>query len=263
MICLKVLHIVEHMDMLWSHRLPLAEGARACGHEVTIAAPGARENQRLRVLGFQTADLPALAASPAGLLRVMDGIHALLRIQKPDLVHVFTLKYVFAAGLVLRFHRNITPVYSIAGLGWLFRSGSLKAHILRILISPFLRFALNNPRARIIVQNPDDLSLLIQGRMAQDSRCHLIRGSGVDTRQFSYTEEPADGIPMTLMPTRLLHGKGVTVFARAARLLKDRGVRARFCIAGGLSPGNPDALTAEEMKAMTADGALEWLGKVA
>jgi glycosyltransferase involved in cell wall biosynthesis len=69
-------------------------------------------------------------------------------------------------------------------------------------------------------------------------------------------------MPVVLLPTRLIREKGVIVFIEAARILKARGVNAKFQIAGGMEGHNPNKISKEEMETLTADGATEWLGRV-
>ncbi len=251
-----VLYIINHMAWFWNHRLPLVKGAKEKGWEVIVAAPRAAEDKRLEGLSITGVNLPTF-----GVLRTIIAVHKLLKTHQPEVVHAITLQYAFMAGLAARMHTNTQVVYTVAGLGYLFADG-LKPRILRTAVGPLLKIALRHPNAHIVFQNPDDQELLVARGFVRPEQCHLIRGSGVDTEQFSYQEEPDNDTPIVVMPTRLVHDKGVAVFVEAARILKARGVDARFQIAGGVSTFNPNAITESEMKAMTADGAAEWLGRV-
>ncbi len=259
----KLLYVINHPDWFWSHRLPLALGAKDAGYDVLVAMPGGKGDGKLAQKGFHGLDIPAFEtkASPATAVKTLFSLQKLLRQEKPDIVHAITLKYAFMTGLVARFHKNIRCVHTIAGLGYLFSGEGMKLKLLRLVIGPFLKFALKGSRMTIIVQNPDDLELLIRRRFVRKEQTVLIRGSGVDTDIFKPSEEPPQETPIILMPTRLLRDKGVAVFIDAARILKKRGVNARFQIAGGISANSPGAITEPEMRQMVADGSVEWLGK--
>ncbi len=260
----KILYVINHMDWFWSHRLPLAEGARDAGYEVHVAAPGAEKDAALPKHGFYAHALPAspLAAMPA--------LRKILKAESPQVVHAITLKTALFTGLAAR----LTPkadwggrlVLTIAGLGYLFSGAGWKPRLLRLGASPFLRFAFRGPNTSLIFQNPDDRDIMIAGGFANPDpeRSVLIRGSGVDLNAFSPTQkdEKETAPPLVLMPTRLLEDKGVRVFAQAAKILKAAGIPARFALAGGLSTTNPTALTQADMAVLTASGALEWLGHV-
>lgn len=257
----KILYIINHMDWFWSHRLPLARGARDGGWSVIVAATGAGSDKNLAKHGFIGLDLPVPSGS-AGIFNTMLGIHNTIRETQPDLIHVITLKYAFLAGLTARLHPRVKIVHTIAGLGYLFSGDGFKPALLRLVAGPFLKLALKSKNAQIIFQNPDDMKLMIARGFVHEDQCHLIRGSGVDTEKFVYVPEPHDIVPVVVMPTRLVHDKGVRIFAEAAHILESRSLHAVFQIAGGLDAHNPRAYSCREIENLTKDGIVKWLGKV-
>lgn len=252
------------MEWFWSHRLPLARGAQEEGWDVIVAATGASTDSKLAEMGFTGLELPPSDQGflPFAVLKIISRISQILARHRPDLMHAITIKYAFFAGLAARLHPRVACVFTIAGLGYLFSGEGFKPKILRLFVSPYLRAALRRKKAHVIFQNPDDRAIMISRGLVHESRTHLILGSGVDIAVFKAMPEPDDKEPLIVMPTRLVHDKGVAVFVEAARLLKKRAVPARCQIAGGVTAHNPLAISAEEMRAMTADGAAEWLGKV-
>lgn len=252
----KILYVLNHMDWFWSHRLPLAQGAQDAGYDVIVAAPGAQADERLSSYGFTGIDLPK--GNP---LKAVLHLRRVFAQQKPDLVHAITLKYAFLAGLAAQ-GTGIRAVHTIAGLGYLFSGEGARPKILRAVVGPLLKLALNNRHTTLIFQNPDDRALMIRRGFAVPQRSVLIRGSGVDTAAFAVYPEPEGDAPLVLMPARLVREKGVAVFAEAARLLKHQGIKARFVIAGGLDRSNPNALNESDMQKIVADGPAEWAGKV-
>ncbi|MCB1682607.1 MAG: glycosyltransferase family 4 protein [Alphaproteobacteria bacterium] len=260
----KILYVINHPDWFWSHRLPLALGAKNAGYQVQIAMPGGATDRKLKEYGFEGFDLPSFETKTSlfAVFKTLLSLQKMLQKEKPQIVHAITLKYAFMTGLVARFHGKLRVVLTIAGLGYLFSGEGIKPKMLRILISPFLELALKNPRATIIFQNPDDLELLVKRGFVRKKQAVLIRGSGVDTEIFKPSETPPEEPPIVLMPTRLIRDKGIAIFIEAAKILKQQGSDARFQIAGGLSPGSPGAVTEQEMKTLLADSPVEWLGKV-
>jgi glycosyltransferase involved in cell wall biosynthesis len=65
---------------------------------------------------------------------------------------------------------------------------------------------------------------------------------------------------MVLMASRLLWEKGVGEFVEAARLLKRRGSRARFAIAGAPAEGHPTSVPRATLERWKREGDVEWLG---
>ncbi len=250
----KLLLVINHMDWFWSHRLPLAEGARDAGFDVGVACAQAGTDPDLAKHRFHGYELPA-----GNILQVLRHTRRTIKQAEPDIVHAITLKYAFIAGLA-SIGLKTARVHTIAGLGYLFSGDGIKPKVLRAIVCPFLKLALRN--SKLIFQNPDDMKLLLDRGLAKPEQCHLIRGSGVDVAQFSPVPQAERDELSVMMPTRLVHEKGVAVFVEAARVLKSRGVNARFQLAGGISTTNPNAITQSEMDSMVADGAVEWLGKV-
>ncbi len=257
----KILYLFDQSD--WQSRMPVAEAARAEGYEVTIALIGPEDNPAKKPEGFDTVYIKtSQKMNVMSLLRMVRQIRSLIKEKQPDLIHAVTLKYGFITGLAALAFKDLRKVYTLAGLGYLFRSAGSKARLIKALISPTLKHVLKAPGTHLIFQNPDDLNLMIEQGYAEKERSTLIRGSGVDLERFIAVPEPDTESPLVLMPTRLVHEKGVSVFIEAARILKKRGINAHFQIAGGETKHNPQAITRAEMEEMVKDGAVEWLGRV-
>ena len=252
----KLLFVINHMDWFWSHRLPLAKGAQDAGWDVSVCATGAEDDDKLEQNGFHGINL---GGSP---FKILSDIYRIIKSEEPDLIHVITLKYAFLAGLVSRFYPRVKIVHTIAGLGYLFISDGIKPKLLRFFIGPFLKFALKHPRAQIIFQNPDDQELLLKRGFVKPEQIHLIKGSGVDLEEFAHIPEPQNDLPVIVMPTRLVHNKGIAVFIDAAKIAAANGVNAKFQIAGGPVDNNPLGISKDEMEEMIKGSPVEWLGRV-
>jgi glycosyltransferase involved in cell wall biosynthesis len=258
---MKILYVIAEMEDFWSSRLPVALGAQERGYEVCVAFPGAASDARLKEYGIKGFDLPPArqkfsAVAAMQLTRKLDRI---MKDLQPDIMHAITLKYAFITALAARRHKKIKPVYTIAGLGYLFSGESLKPKILRTLLRPVIHNMFRH--SQIIVQNPDDLETLAGRGFIKRDQAALVRGSGVDLNRYKPVHAN-DADPVIIMPTRLVHDKGLHVFIEAARILKQRGVQARFQIAGGVTRHNPRAISREEMEFMLEDSNVEWLGKI-
>jgi glycosyltransferase involved in cell wall biosynthesis len=111
----------------------------------------------------------------------------------------------------------------------------------------------------VIIQNTDYYNALIAQRIVKATNARLIRGSGVDVDAFKPSPEPA-GVPIVVLPARLLWDKGVGEFVAAARLLKARGLEARFALVGDRDAQNPAAVPQATIDAWRAEGAVELWG---
>lgn len=257
----KLLYIFDHTD--WHSRMPMANEAKKQGWDITIGMMGEPEDTSM-LEGFKTIFIDR----PQGRLTPISAIKTILALRKAvdqvnaDVLHTVTLKYSFLIGLATAFRKGYRVVYTLAGLGFLFRGEGLKPNLVRIALSPLLKFVFLDRKAQIIFQNPDDQEIMIDKKYVRAEQTHLVKSSGVNLDVFKDTPLPEDEEPLILMPTRLVHEKGVHIFVEAARLLKSRGINARFEIAGGVTKHNPRAITQEEMEEMVKDKAATWLGRV-
>ena len=103
---------------------------------------------------------------------------------QPDIVHSVALKPMLYNVLQFRKKFAYSNVYALGGLGFIFSSEKFKARIMRFLLVYILRVALKGRKARIILQNPDDLNLLIKLKIIDSAKTHLIKGVGVNTEVF-------------------------------------------------------------------------------
>lgn len=257
----KLLYIFDQND--WQSRLPLAEAARAKGFDVTLALIGPQDQPVSAAGDFKIMHIKSPPKiSPVRLLGMVYALRKIIGAVKPDIVHAVTLKYAFIAGLATEGRRDIRRVYTLAGLGYLLRGDTARAIFLLNALTPLLRHLLKAPGVTLIFQNPDDLKLMAEAGFAEPTRAVLVPGSGVDLARFAPAPAPETGPPLVLMPTRLVHEKGVHVFVEAARILRLRGVAALFQIAGSETAHNPRAIPRAEMENLTRDGTVQWLGRV-
>ncbi|MFP4314140.1 MAG: glycosyltransferase family 4 protein [Alphaproteobacteria bacterium] len=256
-----LLYIFDHLD--WQSRMPVAKAAQKAGYEVMIGIVGAEEHisglEEYKILFLPK---PKNKFGPLSVLKTIDEIRTVIKTQKPDLLHTVTLKYSFLVGIASLGLSGYRLIYTIAGLGFLFRSEGIKPFLIRLALSPLLKSVLKNKDAEIIFQNPDDRDLLLEKNYVRRENTHLVISSGVDLSRFEVREENNADLPIALMPTRLVHEKGVAIFVEAARALHAKGIKARYQIAGGLTIHNPRAISASEMQTFTSDGIVEWLGHV-
>jgi glycosyltransferase involved in cell wall biosynthesis len=72
----------------------------------------------------------------------------------------------------------------------------------------------------------------------------------------------ADSAPVVLLPGRLLWDKGVGEFVEAARILRRKGIAARFLLAGEPDPLNPASIPPDRISQWTREGLVDTLGWV-
>jgi glycosyltransferase involved in cell wall biosynthesis len=149
-------------------------------------------------------------------------------------------------------------VNSITGRGYVYTSKELKARLLKGFVDLFYKFVLGDHRSAVIFENQVDHQYFIDAGFLPEQRAWLIEGVGVDPEKFYPTPEP-NGVPVVLMPGRMLWDKGVGVLVEAARLFKSQ-VEARVVLVGQPDQGNPASISEEALEAWQAEGIVEWWG---
>src|SRR5690606_24279128 len=116
------------------------------------------------------------------------------------------------AGRVLKIPRIVN---AISGLGYNFIEN--REGILQKFIKFFMKLAFRSPRVKFIFQSSDDLDIFKKLNIIGRDNVFLIKGSGVDLKEYAHTPIPKDGIVKVAITARLLYDKGIVEFVRAAQ----------------------------------------------
>ena len=245
---------------LYNFRLGLVRGIQGRGATViALGAGGDGYDERLLAQGVDFRSIPVSmrGLDPVADLQLMLALIRLLRRERPDLIHCFTIKPVIYATLAAWLAGVPVRVVTITGLGYAFTSA--RGWLTR-LVKSLYRVALR--RADIVYfQNADDRQLFLTDSLVDGGRTRLSAGSGVDTQRFALAPvatHPVDA-PHFLMIARLIREKGVFEYLQAAATVKARHPIVQFSLLGGVDPRNPTALNADEQAALRASQVVSWL----
>lgn len=250
---------------LYNFRLSTALHLKAMGMDVAMVSPPGEFGARFAAHGIRWLPLPMQRESlnPWREAGTLWRLARLLRQERPDLLHSFTLKCAVYGALAARAARVPAVVNAVTGLGYVFSSDSAKARLLRPLVSALMRGAMGGENSRIILQNPDDADSFTDARLAPAHNIRLIRSSGVDLARFRLRDEHGHARPLrVLLAARLLREKGIREFAEAARRLRAQGRDIEFLLAGMPDAGNPHSVGHAEVQDWHERGVLQWLGHV-
>jgi glycosyltransferase involved in cell wall biosynthesis len=259
----KLLILVNDLGFFISHRLPIAEASIDKGFEVVIAY-GENENVDLNLLKQKRMSTYLVPMCRGGInpfkeLKTFYYIWKLFKKERPDIVHLVSIKPYLYGGIISRLTRIPAVVSAISGLGSLFATKNLISRILRILIHPLYKLSFNHKNQKVILQNNDDVKLLLEQKVIDASNIILIKGSGVKLENFNNLDENV-GVLKVCFAARLIKEKGVYEFVSAARILKERGFDARFILAGYKDLKNPSGLNEEELKNLNKENIVEIVG---
>jgi len=258
----KLLFFVTEDWYFASHRLPLAAAAVEDGYEVVLVT---RVDRHLKEITRHGIRVIPTTISRSGLnpLKELGSLAELQRIYKrerPDIVHHVALKPVIYGSLVARSLGIKGVVNALGGFGFIYSSNRLKARLLRPGINHALKLAIGGQHTQTILQNSDDKDQIIGKGFAKPQHIHLVRGAGVNVTKYAKSPPPHSVEPLVILPSRLLRDKGVEEFAEAARLLKARGIKARFALIGKPDKENPNSISETEIESWVKGGILEYWG---
>lgn len=256
----KLLYLVTEDWYFVSHRLALARAAQEAGYAVSVATRVREHGDIIRAAGLRLIPFE----NSRGRLNPFAELWTLLRLitlwlrERPDVAHHVAMKPVLYGSIAARIARTPRVINALAGMGWLFSSGGGAARWLKPAVRRALGMILRS--GTVLVQNPDDAALLVDLGVPA-ANIHRIAGAGVDLERFRPRPEPA-GEPMVVLCARLIWLKGVGEFVSAARLLRQRGVVARFVLAGEPDESNPGAVPLARIQEWVAEGLIDYAGWV-
>jgi glycosyltransferase involved in cell wall biosynthesis len=250
---------------LYNFRLSTALKLKAEGHDVVMLSPPGEFGERFQAHELRWIQLTMDRASlnPWREAQTISALTRILRAERPDLLHNFTVKCAIYGAIAARAARVPAVVNAVAGMGYVFASDAVLARTLRPMVKLLMRGTLGGKQSRLILQNPDDADAFVRARLVPQQHIRVIRSSGVNLERFLPVDPIGEARPLrVLMAARLLWEKGIGEFIEAARMLRAQGRNIEFVIAGSPDPGNPRSASREQAQAWVAEGLVDWRGHV-
>ena len=257
----KILYLVSEDWYFVSHRLPMARSAQRAGYEVHVATRIGNCAEKIRHEGFVLHPIQWRRGTlnPIRLFAAIIETRRLYRQVRPDLVHHVAVVPTLIGSLAA-LGLPIVRLNALAGLGFAFTSNSPKARVVRPIASFLLRWLLKRPDTTVLVQNPDDQSVVMKLGVSND-KIVVIPGSGVDIDFLTQMPEPTG--PFTVgFVGRLLDDKGVRTLVDAHELLAQRGITVHTLLAGAPDPSNPASVPDQVLDSWRLIPNLQLLGQV-
>lgn len=245
------------------HRKALAVAAQEVGFKVLVAtAPGPRVAE-IEALGFTHFPLKMRRAS-RNMLREVAGFFDLVKLYKrlrPDIVHQVSIKPIIYGSLAARLAWVPAVVNAVTGLGFVFIAGGRRKKYLKKIIETAYRLAGKHSAIRFLFENPDDRQHFLARKIVKPEKAVLILGSGVAVERFRPKTQDRDSeVLVVLLAARMLWHKGIKEFVEAARILRKKGLRAEFWLAGMPDLSNPAAVPVSRLLFWHRQGDVRWLG---
>lgn len=258
---MKRIVFVVNIDWFFlSHRLPLALEAINKGFDVYLITANSGKRSEIEGYGINYIEVP-FERSGKNLFHELKCIKLLAKHYKrlnPNIIHHVTLKAALLGSFAAKISGHKNVINAISGLGYNFTDG--RNGPLQKLIRFMMRKSFKSDKFYFILQNPDDIEMMKSQKLVPDNHYRLIKGSGVDLKEFPYTLPVIKDKIQILFPARILYDKGVIELIEAAKSLgkKWKG-KAVFILAGDCDENNKAVVSEEELNKHLIPDYIEWI----
>ena len=245
-----------------SHFLSVARAARESGLTVAVhvRVQSAALQAKIEAEGIRV--IPSIHRrghfGPLALLSHVARFWALLRHEKPDIVHLVSVRMIVLAGLAARLAGTPSRVQAVTGLGLMAASQTLKARLARAALGWLLRGPLGGRDAAYVFENREDPVLL--GMNPNSDRVLIVGGAGIDPDREP--EQSLPGVPpiRLALVARMIASKGVDVAVAAIGQVRRAGHDVRLTLVGAPDSHNPRSFTANQLESWGREDGVTWVG---
>jgi glycosyltransferase involved in cell wall biosynthesis len=259
----KLVFVITEDWFFASHFLPMARAARELGLEVAVVTRVRQHRAAIEATGARVIPLDAERRSlnPMAAGYAAGQLAAILRDEKPDIVHCIALRAILIGGVAAAMAGVRRRVFALTGLGYLGartdRRGRLALRAVRLLVR-----GLETPETRYLFENPDDPRLLDLDP-ADVARVTIVGGAGVDPEALRPAPLPAQPPLRVAIVARMLWSKGIDLAVEATRRARARGAEVELHLYGAPDPSNPKAIDERTLKGWAAEPGIAWHGVTA
>jgi len=256
----KLLYFATEDWSFCQHFLPMARAAQAAGCEVVVATRVRRHADRLAAEGCRVVALESERGSfaPVEIVRTLLRMGAILRAERPDIVHCIGIRMVVLGGISS--HLAYVPALVLAptGLGLLWIVNGLFHRIGRTVIRFVVGRWLRGPHTFYLFENTDDPAEF--GLDAAGREVTIVGGAGVDPSAFPLAPEPPAPPVRFAVVARMVRTKGIAEAVAAIALARARGAPVELDLFGPTDPSSRRACTEAELRTWAAQPGVRWHG---
>jgi len=258
----RVLFIVSEDWYFVSHRFHLAKSAISLGYSVALLSNYSKHRNEIEVAGIEVINwsINRSSKNPFQEMEAIKNIVLAIKHFKPSLIHSVAIKPVIHSAIACMISGIKPRIFALAGLGYIFTSSKKSAKLLRPFLKIIFKLLFYGKKTCLILQNPDDKSVLFSANVIKNNQIHLILGAGVDAMAFKYQKILKDRMPVIILSARMLWAKGIQDFIDSAKQINNNNINARFVLVGTPDNQNPDAIPNEKLEKWHKSGLIEWWG---
>lgn len=229
------------------------------GYEVIVTGPNDDDMDKIVALGagFEKIPMKKNGLNPFSDLQYLNALYKLFCREKPNVTFGYTVKPVIYGAIAAKLAKVKHRVSMVTGLGYAFAAQSIKAKLIRLVVSflYWIGFACANT---VIFQNADDRNQLTALQLVKDTKCETVNGSGVNMTLF-----PKSPLPETitfLMLSRVMYAKGVREYLAACEKIKQEYPQVR-CMLLGACENIQDSLPPNVLQRYVDAGIIQYFGE--
>lgn len=261
---MKLLILTTQDRFFLSHLLERALYIQDKGWEIIVATEKTSDDyfRRIQQFGFKVYDtqIKRKSINPFSQLQDIITLSKIYKHEKPDVCWHLGAKYIFWGTIAVRiFIPHVKIINSPIGLGFIYVSKSVKARLLRPLVTLLYKVLLNPKNSFVIVENHDDIEFFVKINAVKEASVVLIPGAGGNTRTFT-PSETKEKICQVVMLSRLIREKGVYEYIQAAKILHEEKVPVQMILVGEPDYGSPSSVTESEYKMLQQCDFIKCLG---
>ena len=242
---------------IYNFRAGLLMALQKEGYRIITIAPLDTYSQKLEALGFEyhIINMNNKGTNPFEDVKLIWELYRLYKKIKPDILLHYTIKPNIY-GTIAAWLAGVPVISNISGLGTVFLSNKLSSRVAKLLYKIALRFPL-----KVFFQNNDDRNIFLQLKLVSKEKTEVLPGSGINTDKLLPIECMQSNLSFSfLFIARLVKDKGLIEYVNAARKLKVKYPTVQFTILGAFYPGNPTAITQQEMFVWEQEEVITYLG---
>lgn len=255
---MKIAVVLNTSWNIYNFRLNLIKALFEQGHEVVAVAPKDEYTSKLIDLGcqYEEVKMDSRGANPIKDMALTYELFKIYKRVKPDAILHYTIKPNIY-GTIAASRLKIPVINNVCGLGTAF----LKQNLISKIAIALYKFAFRFPEL-IYFQNTDDKKFFVDSKIVKSNKIDVLPGSGIDLKRFVPAPvETTPNKPFTfLLISRLIHDKGIVEYIEAIKLLRAKGVKARFEILGQIDEEHMRAIPRELIDGWINEGLVDYLG---
>jgi glycosyltransferase involved in cell wall biosynthesis len=247
-----------------SHFRPLIAVLKDIASSIVVIARSTGRLGEIEALGTRVInfDFDRSSRNPAREAAAVWNLSRIIREERPDVLHLIATKPIVLGGLAC----NIAPVrHTVAhftGLGQMGVAARSAVRIYRTAILRVIRSIVQRPSTYLMVENPDDLSLLRADAGSHGERSVILGGAGINPEEFPALPPTRNEAPIAAFVGRMVRSKGIDVLMSAYDRLVAEGERFHLELYGMSDKGNLEAIDPQLIQKWCAGNGARWHGHV-